>query len=154
MRNMKKKISWSLAALLIVMNLGNATVFAKEDAEYQETDEIVYTQGVVTDFDANIEYEEQADGTYEVMTDDTAAEDLESGNILILPATEDAPERVMEVKTVTETGDGYRIEGEEPDSIFDVVESVNIEGTAQVTAEEFRLQHSHIHLQMECLRHM
>ena len=75
MRNMKKKISWSLAALLIVMNLGNATVFAKEDAEYQETDEIVYTQDVVTDFDADIEYGEQADGTYEVMTDDAAAED-------------------------------------------------------------------------------
>ena len=136
MRNMKKKISWSLAALLIVMNLGNATVFAKEDAEYQETDEIVYTQDVVTDFDADIEYEEQADGTYEAMTDDTAAEDLESGNILILPATEETPERVMEVKKVTETGDGYRIEGEEPDSIFDVVESVNTEGTAQVTAED------------------
>ena len=136
MSNMKKKISWSLAALLIVMNLGNTTVFAKEDAEYQETDEIVYTQDVVTDFDADIEYEDQSDGTYEVMTDDTAAEDLESGNILILPATEDAPERVMEVKTVTETGDGYRIEGEEPDSIFDVVESVNTEGTAQVTAED------------------
>ena len=136
MRNMKKKISWSLVALLIVMNLGNTTVYAKEGAEYQETDEIVYTQDVVTDFDADIEYEEQTDGTYEAMTDDTSAGDLESGDILILPATEDAPERVMEVKTVTETGDGYRIEGEEPDSIFDVVESVNTEGTAQITAEE------------------
>ena len=133
MRNMEKKISWSLAALLIVMNLGDATVFAKESTEYQGADEIVYTQDVVTDFDADIEYEEQTGGTYEVVTDDIAAGDLETGNILILPATEAAPERAMEVTAVTETGDGYRIEGEEPDSIFDVVESVDTEGTAQVT---------------------
>lgn len=136
MRNMKKKISWSLAALLMVMNLGDATVFAQESTEYQDADEIVYTQEVVTDFDAGFEYEEQTNGTYEVVTDDVAAENLESGNILILPATEDASERVMEVTAVEETADGYRIEGEEPESLFDVVESVNTEGTAQVSAED------------------
>lgn len=136
MRNMKKKISWSLAALLMVMNLGDATVFAQESTEYQDADEIVYTQEVVTDFDAGFEYKEQTNGTYEVVTDDVAAENLESGNILILPATEDAPERVMEVTAVEETTDGYRIEGEEPESLFDVVESVNTEGTAQVSAED------------------
>ena len=135
MRNIKKKISLSLTVLLIVMNVGTVTVFAKEMAENTVPDGIVYTEEVVTDFDAKLQYEEQRNGVYEAITEDAVAEELETGDILILPATEEEPEHVMEITEITETDDGYLIQGEEPESIFDVVESVDTEGTAQVDVE-------------------
>lgn len=135
MRNWKKKISLSLTALLIMMNVGTVTIFAKEMAEEAVSEEIVYTEEVVTEFDAELQIEEQKNGVYEVVTEDVMAEELETGDILILPATEEEPERAMEVTVVTETNEGYLIEGEEPESIFDVVESVNTEGTALVDTD-------------------
>lgn len=135
MRNMKKKISLSLVALLVVMNLGTVVTFAKEGTEGQTSDEIVYTEDVVTDFDSDFSYEDRGDGTYEVVTEDELAEDLEAGSIIVVPADEDSVEHAIEVTSVTETEDGYVIEGEQPDSIFDVVESVDTQGTAEVDTD-------------------
>jgi len=78
---------------------------------------------------------EQPDGNYEVVTEDTSAEELETGNIIVVPAQEDGVERAIEVTNVTKTEEGYVIEGEEPDSIFDVVESVDTQGTAEVDTD-------------------
>lgn len=135
MRNMKKKISLSLVALLVVMNLGTVVTFAKEGTEGQTSDEIVYTEDVVTDFDSDFSYEDRGDGTYEVVTEDELAEDLEAGSIIVVPADEDSVEHAIEVTSVMETEDGYVIEGEQPDSIFDVVESVDTQGTAKVDTD-------------------
>ena len=135
MRNIKKKISLSLVALLTVTNLGTVVTFAKESNENQTSDEIVYTEDVVTDFDLDASIKEQPDGNYEVVTEDASAEELETGNIIVVPAQEDGVERAIEVTNVTKTEDGYVIEGEEPDSIFDVVESVDTQGTAEVDTD-------------------
>lgn len=135
MRNIKKKISLSLVALLTVTNLGTVVAFAKESNENQTSDEIVYTEDVMTDFDLDASIKEQPDGNYEVVTEDTSAEELETGNIIVVPAQEDGVERAIEVTNVTKTEEGYVIEGEEPDSIFDVVESVDTQGTAEVDTD-------------------
>ena len=135
MRNIKKKISLGLVALLMVTNLGTVVTFAKESNGNQTSDEVVYAEDVVTDFAQDASIEEQTGGSYEVVTENASAEELEAGNIIVVPAQEDGIERAIEVTDVVKTDDSYVIEGEKPDSIFDVVESVDTQGTAEVDSD-------------------
>ena len=135
MRNIKKKISLGLVALLMVTNLGTVVTFAKESNGNQTPDEVVYAEDVVTDVAQDASIEEQTGGSYEVVTEDASAEELEAGNIIVVPAQEDGIERAIEVTDVVKTDDSYVIEGEKPDCIFDVVESVDTQGTAEVDSD-------------------
>lgn len=146
---MAKKVlratSLALVVTLMGMNIGSTTVFA--EGTEQRTEEISYAEGVVTDMDSDYSVEDTTAGIRVTTQDENTAQELQEGDILILPADgENETERAIEVTAVTDTAEGYVIEGTEPESFSDVVEHVDVEGETSaniseiVTEEGVRMQ--------------
>lgn len=130
---MKKRVlrrtSLVIAVILAGVSVPYTTAFAKETEQGEVG--IVYAEGVVTDLDADYQCANETDEVKVITQDEKTAEELQKGDILILPAVDEMNvEHAIEISSVKETEKGYIIEGTEADAFSDIVEYVDIAGTA------------------------